>query len=231
MSKDLPYFKFISSEWLAGGIALESFELQGLFINICAIYWHKSGKLSVLEIEQRFKKKKLIEALTDRFFSVNDGYISIAFLDEQLSDRKVVSKTNSENGKKGGRPKKTEINRPLILESETIPKQSNKEEEKEEEKEKEEDDRESLPPSSVLVQSFPSGYLLKAKSGMIPIGDIPDELKKFDLHHEATAFSDSKHIFNCWGIWCKNYQSKLKVGNPEKVLIPVNVSPYKKLGK
>lgn len=86
------------------------------------------------------------------------------------------------------------------------------------------DDRPS--PSSILVQSFPNGYLMKAKSGFINIDDIPGELKKFDEHHEATAFTDAKHIFNCWGIWCQNYRSKLKT--PENIkkqaVIPVAVN-------
>lgn len=147
MANGLPYFKFISSEWLTGNIVYESLELQGLFINICAVYWKNGGKLSVSEIEQRYKKKALIAKLTDRFFSVTDGFISIEFLDEQLSEREYIAKTNSENGRKGGRPAKFEnkptANRPI---SEPKAKKSNieEEEDKEEELEKEKNKRESI---------------------------------------------------------------------------------------
>jgi len=119
MAKNFHYFKFIATEWLTGDIVFEDYELQGIFINVCAIYWHRDGKVSFEEIEKRLKSKRLAE-LTDRFISVSNGFISIKFLDEQLIEANHVSKVNSENGKKGGRPKaapalkeKPTANRPL----------------------------------------------------------------------------------------------------------------------
>lgn len=106
MAKGFHYFKFIATEWLTGDIVFEDFELQGIFINICALYWHRDGVLSVEEIEKRLKTDRL-PSLTDRFISVKDGFISIKFLDEQLIEAGHVSKVNSANGKKGGRPKAT----------------------------------------------------------------------------------------------------------------------------
>jgi len=139
MAKDLPYFKFIATEWLTGSIVYEPYELQGLFINICALYWQREGILSISEIEQRYKKKAQIAKLTDRFISVKDGFISIDFLNEQLIDRQYVSKKNSKNGKLGGRPM-LEKNKPKQnpTESEPKAKKSNIEEEEEEEKNKKE---------------------------------------------------------------------------------------------
>lgn len=136
MAKGLHFFKFIATEWLTGNIAFEPLDLQGLFINICALYWQRDGKLSVSEIEQRYKKKHLIAKLSGRFFSVNDGFIAIHFLDEQLVEREHISKTNSENGKKGGRPSK-EQNKPIVnrTETELKPKKSQLEEEIESEEE------------------------------------------------------------------------------------------------
>lgn len=107
MAKGFPYFKFIAHEWLAGDIVLEDFEIQGIFINICALYWHKDGDLPISEIQKRLKTDRLAE-LIDRFFSVSDGFISIKFLDEQLVAANHISQKNSDNGKKGGRPKVSE---------------------------------------------------------------------------------------------------------------------------
>jgi hypothetical protein len=59
------------------------------------------------DINKRFKNPIELNELTDRFFSVNDGFISVKFLDEQLIEANHISKVNSENGAKGGRPKKT----------------------------------------------------------------------------------------------------------------------------
>lgn len=126
MAKGLPYFKFVPTEWLTGNISYEAFELQGLFINICALYWQRDGVLEISEVEFRYKKKHLIAKLTDRFFIITDGFISIEFLDEQFTERQYVKNINSENGKLGGRP-------PL---KEKKPKKSQEEGEEEVEKNK-----------------------------------------------------------------------------------------------
>jgi hypothetical protein len=136
MAKNFPYFKFIATEWMTGDIVFESFSTQGLFINICALYWQRNGQLSIDDINKRFKNPIELNELTDRFFSVNDGLICIKFLDEQLIDANHISKVNSENGSKGGRPKtlekKPNANRPL-----TESKAKKSKEEKEEEIKKE----------------------------------------------------------------------------------------------
>lgn len=136
MAKGFPYFKFTATEWLTGDIVFEDFELQGIFINVCALYWHRDGKLTIEEIQKRLKTDRLAE-LTDRFFSVSDGFIAINFLDEQLLAANHISKQNSENGKLGGRPKaaktlekKPTANRPL---TDRKAKKSKEEEEQEEE--------------------------------------------------------------------------------------------------
>ena len=107
MAKNFPYFKFIATEWLTGNIVFEPLNVQGLFINICALYWQRDGKLTLEDIKMRYNSPIELTKLTDRFFSVNDGFISLSFLDEQLIQADHISKTNSENGKLGGRPKAT----------------------------------------------------------------------------------------------------------------------------
>lgn len=106
MSKELPYFKFIVTDWLTGDIILEELDVQGLFINICALYWRKSGNLNINEINRRYPNKATaLKVLTDRFISVNDGILCINFLNEQLHEREQKSVINSKNGSLGGRPK------------------------------------------------------------------------------------------------------------------------------
>lgn len=105
MAKGLPYFKFFPSEWMVGDIVYESFEVQGLFINICALYWQRDGVLTIDEVQKRYKMPVALPSLTDRFIFVKDGNISIKFLDEQLVERGHISTVNSANGKKGGEAK------------------------------------------------------------------------------------------------------------------------------
>lgn len=104
MAKNFHYFKFIATEWLTGDIFFEDYELQGIFITACSIYWHRDGKITFDELQKRIKSERLAE-LTDRFLYVKNGNILIKFLDEQLREAFHISVQNSENGKKGGRPK------------------------------------------------------------------------------------------------------------------------------
>ena len=112
MAKNLPYFKFITTEWLTGDITFEDLCTQGLFINVCALYWQRDGKLTTDEINRRYKNPELLKSLIGRYIKVKSGFISIKFLDEQFDEFEFISKRNSKNGKSGGRPK-TEPNEDL----------------------------------------------------------------------------------------------------------------------
>lgn len=100
MAKNFPYFKFTVSEWMTGDIVFESLSTQGLFINICALYWQRDGNLTIDDINKRYKNPTELLNLINTFVEVENDIISIKFLDEQLIDANHVSKVNSENGKK-----------------------------------------------------------------------------------------------------------------------------------
>lgn len=144
MARSLPYFKFTPGEWMTGDIVFESFEVQGLFINICALYWQREGVLTISDINNRYKKPKALHSLLNRFISIDEidpNIVHISFLDEQFTERKIKSEINSGNGSLGGRPKKPKNK---DFETETKPnalfeeaKKSNIEEEEEQEKEEE----------------------------------------------------------------------------------------------
>lgn len=162
MAKELPYFKFNTGEWLTGNIVFESLEIQGAFINVCALYWHRGGVITLKEVEQRIKKKSAIEALKNKFILVKpDGFISVSFLDEQLSERESKAENSRENGKKGGRPKKTGQ---VILGYKNKPRHNpekpnkEKEEEKEEEKEKDNNSSGDKSPSQTIEERKSAFY-------------------------------------------------------------------------
>jgi len=100
MAKNFPYFKFIVSEWMTGDIVYESFSVQGLFINICALYWQRDGILSVDDINKRYKNPDELKNLLNIFIHIENDFISINFLDEQLIEAGHISKINSDKGKK-----------------------------------------------------------------------------------------------------------------------------------
>jgi len=102
MAKDLPYFKFFCSEWNDGDITLESFEHQGLFINICSYYWSNECYIHLDKLLKRFRGYNDIidDLISANLFKVNqDRTISITFLDEQRDERLEQSKIKSKGGK------------------------------------------------------------------------------------------------------------------------------------
>lgn len=148
MAKELPYYKFHVSEWINGNITLEDFYVQGVFINICAFYWFKSGNLTLTELKRRLSKAKptAFDSLIESgLIKLNGDNLSITFLDEQIKERDTQSVVNRANGALGGRPKKTETKPTgFISLTETKANQKAIREEKkreEEEQEKREKDR------------------------------------------------------------------------------------------
>lgn len=108
MAKDLPYFKFFSSEWNDGDITLESYEVQGVFINVCSYYWSKECDVSKKLIYKRFRNaKEIIDILFEEgLIKINNEHLSISFLDEQFYDIESNSKLKSIAGKKSAKLKK-----------------------------------------------------------------------------------------------------------------------------
>ena len=101
MAKELPYFKFFCSEWNDGDITLESFKIQGLFINVCSYYWSNECDLSMDKLHKRFKKsnKELIYLEEIGAIKVENEQVLINFLLEQSKERKTLSTQNSLNAK------------------------------------------------------------------------------------------------------------------------------------
>ena len=100
MAKDLPYFKFFCSEWSDGDITLETYETQGLFVNICAYYWSNECVLELSKLKKRFRNDAgLVDLLIDNnLIKVNNAYVIINFLNEQKIEREEQSKVKSKGG-------------------------------------------------------------------------------------------------------------------------------------
>lgn len=96
---DLPYFKFQISAWNGGDILQCSLTSQGLFINLCALYWGKRGELYFSKMLKKFPRKQryFSELLDEGVIKLSEDKIVISFLDEQLADRGAVSEQNTNN--------------------------------------------------------------------------------------------------------------------------------------
>jgi len=99
MAKELPYFKFEPAEWLTGRISLESFQVQGAFLNLCCLYWQRLGDVKIKEAQLRLKANYQKLVTSEMIVEVGEK-ISIKFLDTQLDERLEISKKASIAGKK-----------------------------------------------------------------------------------------------------------------------------------
>jgi hypothetical protein len=109
MAKELPYFKFEPSEWLNGDIFLEEPEVQGIFINICCLYWHKLGDLKLSRLKKQFRNYiDTVEYLhKEEYISVGeDDVVTVKFLEEQLHEREDVVEKRRAAGKASAEARK-----------------------------------------------------------------------------------------------------------------------------
>ena len=121
MAKELPYFQFEPAEYLTKDVSFCSLAAQGLFINLCAYYWQRECSLTKDQILRRLNyPKELNELITEGVIDLEGENIIIQFLDVQYDNATTKSRINSENGAKGGRPKKPKRN---PKETETKPNQ------------------------------------------------------------------------------------------------------------
>ena len=146
MPKELPYFKFEPSEWNDGKITLCTFEEQGLFINLCSLYWSKVGVIQLKYAKRRYSEcsasawQSLID---DDLIEIKDEHIIIRFLDDQFKDRKILSEKNRLNALEMWKKKRAQSDDYAIA-SESHAIKSREEESRREEK-REEKKREKKP--------------------------------------------------------------------------------------
>jgi len=109
MAKELPYFRFTPQEWQNGDIGIESYELKGIFIDVCSFYWVKDCSITKAMLKKRFKDAS---DLIDQLFLLGilkdkqgSEFIEIFFLDEQFDVLSKLRKARQEAGSKGGKQK------------------------------------------------------------------------------------------------------------------------------
>ena len=103
MAKELPYFKFETSEWENGTIQMCSRETKGLFIDLCSMYWARLGDVKTKLAIQKLcngNANAMQELLSEQIIEVEEDKIVIYFLDEQLKDFNSVSDKRKKAAKK-----------------------------------------------------------------------------------------------------------------------------------
>lgn len=104
MAQGLPYFKFNTSNWQNGSIEICTREDKGLFIDLCALYWSRLGDLPFKLAVQKLcggNSSAFDSLIKEEIFILDDGFVRIKFLDEQLQEFDNISNQNSKNAKEG----------------------------------------------------------------------------------------------------------------------------------
>jgi hypothetical protein len=214
MAKELPYFKFEPSQWENGNIQMCSFEAQGIFINVCSMYWQRLGELPYKLAVQKIcngNATALDSLIEDQIIRVIDGMVCIDFLNEQLSEFDNLSKTNSENARVGWEKRRKDATamRPQSKRN------AIRGEERRGDKKKED----------VYIENFGSGKYfitidhkyLHSKSTKIngtdglklyfeanqSVINFPDSAEKFMRDNNGAKFNDFMHVYNSLNSYVK----------------------------
>lgn len=119
MSQELPYFKFFPGLYLPGDITLETFEMQGVFINVCCVYWANKCSLAIAKLKPRYGGA--IDILIEKGLIKQDGdLVRVSFLDKQWGEYTQSHTKNVQNGKKGAIKRWSENSPPVALREDKI---------------------------------------------------------------------------------------------------------------
>jgi len=109
MAKELPYFRFTAQEWQNGLISLETYELKGLFIDLCSYYWVQDCSVTKAMLEKRFRNDiDLLNQLFELEILKHESKTDLAvinYLNEQFDVLSEKRKRRQEAGRKGGKQK------------------------------------------------------------------------------------------------------------------------------
>lgn len=105
MAKELPYFQFEPAAYLSGDITICSMEAQGVYINLCCLYWQNDCKLGLSKALRRFNQGLINELIEEDIIKVTEDQLVINFLDEQKSALLLRREKLSAAGRKGGKAK------------------------------------------------------------------------------------------------------------------------------
>ena len=108
MAKELPYYRITCQEWQNGHISTMSDSCKGVFADICPYYWVQNCQVTFEMLSEKFKTKpKTIQKLIKReVIKVQNGVVSISFLNKQMAELNKNNKYFSDMGKLGQKVKK-----------------------------------------------------------------------------------------------------------------------------
>ena len=210
MSKELPFFKFEPAQWVMGKIQRCSLSAKGAYIDLCSRYWNNECKMSLEDAELDCGEDQINELIKKKIISVEDEFISIDFLDIQLSECAKVSEAKSNAAKKRWKVKNNSSNSDAMhVHKSALQNDADKirEDKRREDKRREEfiKIKNEFLNSHTWIQSCAKMYKWKQDKLTAKIDHILEELYLKDLHLRDVKENKS-HIVNI-----------IRGGDPESV--------------
>mgnify|MGYP006921341893 FL=1 len=203
MAKELPYFKFEPNQWENGNIQICSRECKGLFVDLCCMYWSRIGNLPYKLAVQKLcggNAVALDSLYEDNIIKIEDGFIRIDFLEEQLNEFKLTAETNSKNAKDGWEKRRKALET-LKKDATALPTQSDpnaiREEESKEEKKIENNIEERKLKFADTLKPFLDTYGKDMLNDFYYYWTEPNK-SKTKFRAELEKFWDLKKRLNTW---------------------------------
>lgn len=109
MAKELPYFRFTVQDWQNKDISLESYEMKGLFIDVCGFYWINDCNTTLAILKKKFSNAiSLLDELVNLDIIKHEkkhDKVEIDFLNKQYDLLSEKRKLRQDAGSKGGNAK------------------------------------------------------------------------------------------------------------------------------
>ena len=118
MSKELPYFKFEPAGWKFGRIQKRSKEAKVAFMDLICKYWHDECVMTLEDAKLDFGDEEISELLKYKILKLDDEFIKVDFLDDQMLEIEKTSKKQSEKGKKSAQLRaEKKLTNPTVVEN------------------------------------------------------------------------------------------------------------------
>lgn len=96
----LTWFKFSPSDWIMGKISKMPLKIQAEYLRFICIYWNKGCIVSKEDARLYFSDQAWEKLNEFKILNINNGDVSILFLDKQMESINDISIKRSEAGKK-----------------------------------------------------------------------------------------------------------------------------------
>ena len=83
--ESLRWFKFDTKLWTAGRISMEDYDVQGVFLACCILYWDREGEVQMKHLRRKVNADEQIDLLMSiGLLHDREGMVYIKWIDEEI---------------------------------------------------------------------------------------------------------------------------------------------------